>query len=270
MKSLLIIVLGLFGLWVSAWAAEPVPYELQEVRIEEHLGETISLDREFIDESGQTVSLQSFFNGTNPVILNLVYYECPNLCNFLLNGLTKALSQLEWTAGDQFQIVTISIDPAEDATLARQKKETYLHRLYQRPEAADGWHFLTGSEKNIGLLAEELGFYYRYDEEQDQYAHAAAIYILTPGGEISRYLYGIEFNPRDIRLALLEASEGKIGNAVDKLLLFCYHYDPKGRKYSLFALRLMKLGGAIAVLGLGFLIVYLGIRHRRGEHASTA
>lgn len=259
-KALLAIMLG--GGWVQA--AESVPVELQEVGIQENLGDGISLDLTFIDEAGSKVPLQSFFNGERPVILNLVYYECPNLCNFLLNGFVEGLSHLEWTAGEEFEIVTISIDPREGPPLAAAKKESYL-KLYNRPEAKSGWHFLTGSESNIGQLADEIGFRYRYDEDQKQYAHAAAIFVLTPQGEISRYLYGIDYPPRDLKLALLEASEGKIGNPIEKFLLFCYHYDPKGQKYALFATNLMKVAGGGAVVGIVVFLSYLGIRQRRKE-----
>ncbi|MBI4209596.1 MAG: SCO family protein [Deltaproteobacteria bacterium] len=256
------------GGWSLSHAAEPVPVELQEVGIEENLGDAISLDLEFVDETGAPVPLRAFFDGEHPVLLNLVYYECPNLCNFLLNGFTEGLTGLRWTAGDEFQIVTVSIDPREGPELAATKKEAYL-KLYKRSEAREGWHFLTGSESHVRQLAQEIGFRYRYDEDQKQYAHAAAVFVLTPQGEISRYLYGIDYPPRDLKLALLEASQGKIGNPVDKFLLFCYHYDPKGRRYALFATNLMKIAGGATVVGIIAFLFYLGIQHRRKENVSV-
>jgi protein SCO1 len=238
------------------FAAESVPVELQAVGIDEHLGSGISLTRKFMDEQGRPVKLQNYFDGTRPVILTLVYFTCPNLCNFLLNAFTDSLKKMSWNVGDQFQVVTISIDPRETPDLAAKKKGAYIQE-YGRPSAPAGWHFLTGSETEIKGLAQEVGFKYTYDKDQKEFAHAAALFVLTPEGKLSRYLYGIEFNPRDLRLALLEAGQGKIGSLVDRFLMFCYHYDPKGRKYALMAINLMKLGGAVAVAGLAVLLFTL-------------
>jgi len=237
----------------KVFAVESIPPELADVGIDERLGSPISLDSEFKDEHGENVALRKFFDGKHPVILTLVYYECPNLCNFLLNGFTASLKSLAWTPGEPFKIVTLSIDPRETPELATKKKQAYLE-LYGRSLGPEGWNFLTGSEEKIRKLAREVGFKYKYDEEQKQYAHTAALFVLTPDGKLSRVLYGIEFNPRDLRLALVEAGQGKIGTWVDQFLLFCYHYDPQGKKYALMALNLMKLAGAATVAGIGLLI----------------
>ncbi len=244
------------------FADDQIPYELQEVGVEEHLGSKISTDLEFTDESGSKVPLSKFFDQQHPVILNLVYFGCPNICGFLLNGFTAGLKQMAWIPGNEFQVLTISIDPTEKSELANEKKKNYF-KEYGKPEAEKGWHFLTGTEDQIKKLASEVGFKYKYDTDQKQYAHGAVIFVLTPEGKISRYLYGIEFNPRDLKLALLEASEGKIGNVVDRFLMFCYHYDPKGKKYALFATRLMRGAAVFTVIFLGLMFYRLN-RKKRG------
>ncbi len=233
----------------TCWAAEPVPIELQGIGVTEHLSAQVPLNVQFTDEEGKSVALQDFFDGAHPVILALVYYECPNLCHFLLNGFTESLKKMPWTAGEEFTIVTVSINPRENAELARGKRDAHI-AAYGRPSAARGWHFLTGNAEAIAALAASVGFQYRFDAAQQQYAHAAVLTVLTPRGIISRYLYGIEFAPRDLKLALVEAGEGKIGTLVDRLLLFCYHYDPKGRVYALYALNLMKGAAALTVFSL--------------------
>ena len=245
-----------------ARANEQIPLELEGVGITEQTGAKISLDVPFIDEEGKELPLSTYFDGKHPVILIFAYYECPNLCGLLLNGFSQALAQMPWTAGENFQVITLSINPKETADLAGTKKKTYLEK-YGRPRAQNGWHFLTGKEENIKKISDQAGFGFKYDADQKQYAHGAGIFVLTPEGKISRTLYGIEFNPRDVKLALLEAANGKIGNVVDKLLLFCYHYDPKGRKYALFATNLMKGAGAVTVLGLGFFVAGLARRKRK-------
>ena len=243
-----------------AYAEQTIPIELQGVGLEEHLGAAIPLDLPFRNETGETVSLHSFFDGKRPVILTLSYYGCPMLCGLVLNGLTRGLKEVAWTAGEQFQYVNVSIDPTEGPELAQEKKANYL-TTYARPGAERGWHFLVGEEAAIRALTAATGFQYRYDDEQQQYAHAAVIVIATPDGRISRYLYGIDFHPRDLRLALLEATKGAIGNLADRFLMFCYHYDPTTRRYGLFATRLMQLGGGITVAGLAVLLTRL--RRRR-------
>lgn len=249
-----------FSFW--ARAAEQTPVELQGVTIDEHIGNMITPSTPFTDEQGKAVTLADFFDGKRPVLLNFVYYGCPNICTFLLNNLVTSLKSFPWTAGEEFQIVTISIDPREDAILARQKKEAYLEEL-GRPEFSNGWHFLTGTDASIQKITDEIGFRYHYDEEEQQYAHASALYTLTPEGKISRYLYGISFLPRDIRLALLEAADGKVGNLVDQFLLYCYHYDPKGRTYALMATNLMKLAGGATIGGVVIFLAALSRKKRK-------
>jgi protein SCO1/2 len=252
-----------FYLLVGCWAVALLPgvalaqpadqklAELEEVGIEEHLDAKIPFDVEFVDEQGNTVRLGDYFDGERPVILTLNYYRCPMLCGLQLNGVVEGLTGLDWTIGDEFEMVTVSIDPLETPELARQKKQNYL-KWYDRPDAASGWHFLTGRQDGITRLAETVGFGYTYDEESDQYAHAAAIVVCTPDGRVARYLYGIEYPPKHLRLALLEASRGAIGNAFDQLILYCYHYDPSGRRYAPVAMNIMRLGGGAtaAILGL--------------------
>jgi protein SCO1/2 len=247
---------------VSAQLADQVPPALEEVGIEEHLDARLPFDVEFVDERGSDVTLGSFFDGERPVILTLNYYRCPMLCGLQLNGVVEGLTGLDWSIGDQFEMVTVSIDPLETPTLAREKKQNYL-KWYQREGAASGWHFLTGRQDDIVRLAETVGFRYTYDESSGQYAHAAAIFVCTPDGRVARYLYGIEYPPKHLRLALLEASEGKIGNAIDQLILYCYHYDPSDRSYAPTAMNIMRLGGGATALILGSSLALFWIRDLR-------
>lgn len=242
--------------------AEPVPPELREVEITEHLGETLPLDATFVNERGEQIELAQYFNQDRPVVLMLVYYTCPTLCNFVLNGFTEGLKELSYTPGDEFEVVTISIDPTETPELAEAKKKSYLDD-YGRAEAAGGWHWLTGNKANIDRIADATGFEYRYDMRQEQYAHLAAIFVLTPEGTLSRYLYGIQFPAKNLKLALLEAGEGKIGSTLEQLVLFCYHYDPISRKYGILAWRVMQLGGLATMLLVGGLIGFYLLWERR-------
>jgi protein SCO1/2 len=226
-----------------------LPMQLEGVGVEEHLGRTIDLDLTFIAENGYPVKLSDYFNQGRPVILDLVYYKCPMLCTLVLNAQTQTMRDIAWTPGKDYEVVTISIDPREAFDVAREKKAIYLS-TYDRP--APGWHFLTDKDNNAKKLAEMMGFHYRYDPKQEQYAHAAAIMILTPTGKISRYLYGIRYPSRDVRFALAEAGEGRLTMAVEKLLLFCYHYDPQANRYVLFALNVMRGGGILTVLIISF------------------
>ncbi len=246
-----------FFLWIHIlFAAEPIPPELKGVNVIEHLAQKLPLELEFIDEQDQKVPLSKYFESGKPTILALVYYSCPNICHYLFDGLVTSLRNLSWPVGKEFQVIAISIHPPETAQLAQEKKQKYL-KMYGRESTEGDWHFLRGSEGNIQKIAEVVGFSYKYDPDQKQYAHPAVIYILTPEASISRYLYGISVSPGDIKLALLEASQGKIGNIVDRLLMFCYHYNPKGRRYALAAINVMKAGGVVTVILLGFLIFFL-------------
>lgn len=244
--------LGIGLLAVFALSAEPsLPPQLEGIGIEERLGRQIDLDLQFTDERGYQVPLRNFFHKDKPVLLNLVYYACPMLCNLVLNGQTQVLREIPWTPGEEFEIVTVSIDPSESFDLAVRKKQMYLESYGKR---APGWHFLTDYKGNVKKLAGQVGFQYRWDERSQQFAHAAAITFLTPEGKVSRYLYGIRFKARDVRLALTEASESKLGITIDKVLLFCFHYDPAARSYVLFARNVMRGGGILTILIFGAIL----------------
>jgi protein SCO1 len=231
------------------------PSLLKEVGVDQKLNQSIPLDLAFRDEHGKPVQLGEYF-GKKPVILSMVYYNCPMLCTQVLNGLESGLKLIPMDIGKQFDVVTVSIDPLERPVLAEAKQALYTG-LYGRPGAAAGWHFLTGDEQQIRQLANAVGFRYAYDPDSKQFAHASAITLLTPEGKISRYFYGIEFPSRDLRLGLVEASAGKIGSPVDQVLLFCYHYDPSTGKYGLLISRLIQAAGAATVLAIGALILVL-------------
>ena len=224
------------------------PPQLVGVEVEEHLNLPVDLSLEFIAENGYPVKLREYFHQGRPVILNLVYYTCPMLCNLILNGQTEAMREIPWTPGNEYEVVTISINPQEGFDVARKKKAIYLGS-YDRP--APGWHFLADKDNNAKKLAEMAGFHYRYDPQIGQYAHPSAIMVLTPQGRVSRYLYGVRYRARDLRFALAEASEGRITMAIEKILLFCYHYDPKTSSYVLFASNFMRGGGILTVILIG-------------------
>jgi protein SCO1/2 len=234
---------------------------LREIGIDQHLNEQIPLDLTFRDEAGQSVQLGQYF-GKKPVILALVYYQCPMLCTLTLNGLVSALKVLSFDVGNQFNVVTVSFNPSETPQLAAQKKQTYL-KSYGRAGADAGWHFLTGDEANIKRLTEAVGFRYRWVPEQNQFAHAAGITVLTPSGKIARYFFGVEYAPRDLRLGLVEASQERIGSPVDQLLLYCFHYDPATGKYGAVVMNIVRLGGAVTVLLLGGALLVMWRRERR-------
>jgi protein SCO1 len=227
------------------------PKELEGVGITEKLATQIDLGLQFEDENGQTIQLSKYINGNRPVLLGLVYYGCPNLCNFFMNGVTDVLKDVAWNPGNEFDVVFVSIDPEEGSELASKKKENML-TAYGRVQTRDGWHFLTGNEANIKALAAQVGFGYRWDDKSQQWAHAAAAIITTPTGTISRYLYGIMFEPQTLKLSLLEAGKNKIGGIVDKILLFCYKFDPSRGKYSIYAMNVMRAAAVLTLLILGF------------------
>jgi protein SCO1/2 len=238
------------------------PGVLGRIGIDQRIGEQVPLDLPFTDETGRQVRLGDYF-GKRPVILALVYYECPMLCTQVLNGLVTALGVMNFEPGREFEVVAVSFDPKEGPGLASQKKATYMER-YARPHTAGGWHFLTGSEESIARLTRAVGFRYEYDKEIDQYAHGAAIEVLTPKGRIARYFYGIEYSPRDIRFGLIEAAEERLGSPIDDVLLLCFHYDPATGKYGATVLGLVRLGGVATVVAfVAFLIVSLR-RERKG------
>jgi protein SCO1/2 len=229
------------------------PY-LTNVGIEQHLDDQVPADLSFVDDTGRAVKLGDYF-GKKPLILNLVYYNCPMLCGEALAGLSASMKVIKFDVGKEFDVVTVSFNPKESPDIAAAKKQEYLKR-YGRANAAEGWHFLTGPADSINALTSAVGFQYQYDAAKNQYAHATAIMVLTPQGRISRYFYGVDFPPKDLRMGLVEASQGKIGNAVDQVLLYCYHYDPAAGKYGAVVSNMLKLGGAITIVLLGgFLLI---------------
>lgn len=243
----------------GVYADQPRPSMLEGVGVDERIGRAVDLDLTFVGENGYPVALRSFFSSGKPVILNLVYYKCPMLCNMVLNAQAQVLREIAWTAGNEFEVVTISIDPREGFDLAQQKRGQYLG-TYDRPGAS--WHFLVDQDNHAKRLAEAIGFHYRYDERIEQYAHAAAIMILTPEGKLARYLYGVKFKSRDVRLGLTEASEGRGKFSIEKVLLFCYHYDPQAKSYTLFATNFMRGGGLLTLLIMGTLLFRLFRKER--------
>jgi protein SCO1/2 len=246
-----------------------LPAQLQNVGIDQRLNEQIPLDIVFRDEAGHPVALRQYFDG-KPVILTLVYYECPMLCTQVLNGVESSLKLLTLDVGRQFNVVTLSFNPKETPELAAEKKRVYL-AAYDRPGAADGWHFLTGDESSIKALSDAVGFRYTYDANTNLYAHASGIILLTPEGKISRYFYGIQYPPTDLRLGLVEASSGKVGSPVDQVLLFCYHYDPSRGKYTVLTMNLLKAGGVAVLAALGILLVALrSMNKRRARYLAEA
>lgn len=248
--------------WVGiARAQSGLPLDLQDVKFDQRLNAQAPLDVTFRDETGKTVTLHDYFDG-KPVILNLAYFRCPMLCDQVLNGMTQAMLDMPYVAGKDFHVLTVSFDPAETPEMAAAKKKTYLGR-YGHPEAADGWHFLTGDEGSIKRLTDAVGFRYHWDARHEQYAHAAGLVLLTPLGKVSRYFFDVRFSPTDLRLGLVEASQNHIGSLADQVLLFCFHYDPEDGKYGPAILNLLRLGGVLTVLGIGVFVGLLWRRERR-------
>ena len=236
--------------------AKAKPGLLSKIGIDQHLNQQVPLDLTFTDETGHEVPLSTFF-GKRPVVLAMVYYECPMLCTQVLNGMVAALGVINFDVGREYDVIAVSINPKEGPGLAAQKKQAYLER-YKRPQTAAGWHFLTGKEENIQRLASAVGFRYAFDEHIQQYAHGAGIEILTPKGVLSKYFYGIEFSARDIRFGLIEASDEHIGSPIDDALLLCYHYDPSTGKYGTAVIDAVRVGAVATVLAfLTFLFVSL-------------
>jgi protein SCO1 len=238
-----------------------LPGPLQEVGYDQRLGEQLPLDLRFRDEAGRDVRLGSYF-GSRPVVLVLAYYDCPMLCGVVLTDLTASLKVLKLDAGRDFEVVVASIDPKETPQQAFATKRDALVR-YSRMGTEDGWHFLTGSQPAIDRLTKTVGFRYQYDEKTGEFAHAAGLVILTPQGRISRYLLGLEYPPRDVRLGLVESADGKIGNLVDQVLLYCFHYDPATGRYSAMAMNIVRLAAVATVLGL---VLLVGLLRRREIH----
>ena len=245
--------------------ATGLPKALEKVGIDQKLDEQVPLETVFKDEQGREVRLGEFFKG-RPVVLALVYYSCPMLCNQVLNGMLSSFRKVSFNIGEDFEVVTVSFDPKETPHLAAAKKETYV-KAYNRASANAGWHFLTGDEANIKRLTEAIGFRYAWDEQTKQFAHASGIMVVTPEGRLARYFYGIQYKHQDLRLGLVEASENKIGNVVDALMLYCYHYDPATGKYGAVVMNIMKVAGVITIFLIAGLLLVLGKRGRQNQLA---
>jgi protein SCO1/2 len=245
-------------------SADPaLPPILKNVGFDQRLNESIPLDIAFRDEDGREVKLGDYF-GAQPVVLVMAYFRCPMLCSQVLNGVVEGLRESELTIGKDFRVLTVSFDPSDSPKMAAAKKQSYI-RAYAEPQAAADWHFLTGSQAAIDRLAQAIGFRYAYDAASDQYAHAAGIVVLTPAGKISRYFYDVHYSGRDLRLGLVEASQNRIGTAIDQVLLFCFHYDPTAGRYGAAVMNFVRVGGVLTVIGLGLLFAGLmrGERRRR-------
>lgn len=225
------------------------PAFLDNVGIDEKLGGSVDLSLPFVDESGQNVTLGKYFNKDIPVFLMLIYYDCPTLCNTHMNTIVTTLKNFEWQIGKEFEFVVVSFDPREKHELAKSKKESYL-KMYGKPGAGNKWHFLTGSQKSINALTSQIGFKYAWNQNENDWAHTAASYVLTPQGKISYYHYGLNINPKVFRLSLVEASDNKIGTVMDRLILFCLQYDPNKKTYSFYAYNLMRVAAALVAIGL--------------------
>jgi protein SCO1/2 len=232
-----------------------LPAPLREIGFDQNIDQRVPLDTTFRNEAGATVRLGDYF-GARPVVLVFAYYDCPMLCTQVINGLSSALGVMSLNPGKDFEIVTVSFNPHDTPASATAKKAVYLER-YRRPGAAEGWHFLTGDQPQIDRLTKAAGFRYAWDAETKQFAHPSGVIVLTPDGRLSKYLFGIEYGPRDLRLGIVEASEGKVGTPVDALLLYCYHYDPMTGRYGLAIMRAIRVAGAATVLALGAFIVVM-------------
>ena len=245
--------------------ASNVPPQLVDVTFEQRLDQRLPLDARFRDESGTSVALGEYF-GKKPVLLAFVYYECPMLCTQVMNGISTALKVMAFTPGSEFEVVLVSFDPRDTPASAANKKRAHLEHWGTR-ETAQGWHLLTGDEASIRRVASAAGFSYRWDEGSAQFAHVSGILVLTPDGRLSRYFYGIEYSPKELRMALVESGEGRIGSAVDQLLLYCYHYDPTTGRYGVVVMNLVRLGGAVTVV---LLVGFILLMRRREAHRAEA
>ncbi len=261
-----LVLLGLVVLPAEAQPSGQQPAVFEGLDVDEHLGERIPTDLVFRNASGDAVALDDYLGQDKPVILHFLYHDCPMLCNLLLDGLTRTLKEMEWTPGNQFDVLTVSFNAADTPEQAARQKESYI-KILNRPEAANGWHYLTGDDAAIQGLTEAVGFKYRWVEESQQFAHPALLMFLSPDGTVTRYLYGLEYPPRDVRAALVEAADGTIGTTVDRLLLFCLQYDPDANSYVADAQNLMKLGGLLTVLALVTTLFILWRREKRNQDA---
>jgi protein SCO1/2 len=244
------------------------PSILQQVGIDQRIGQVLPLDAHFTDEYGKDVTLGSYFHHGKPVLLALVYYDCPMLCDQVLNGMASSLNVLRFDAGKEFEVLAVSFDPRETPKLALEKKEMYLKR-YKRAGAEQGWHFLTGQPESIKKITEAAGFHYVWDNNTNQFAHSSAVILITPEGRVAQYYYGIEYSPKDMRLGIIEASKEKLGTVVDSVILYCYHYDPTTGKYGAVVMNLVRLAGLVTVLLMGGLIGFSLYRESRANQESV-
>ncbi len=243
----------------QAGPGEVMSPEANEIDVDEQLGVELERSLSFVDHTGASVTIGDYLDGSRPTLLTLNYYRCPVLCNIQLNGLTETLGRMDWTPGDEnFRVVTVSIDPREGPELAAQKRASHLGAL-GRGDDVD-WAFLTGDAAQIRLLSAQLGISYAYDNEQDQYAHPPVVMFISPDGKIARYVYGLMYEPRDIKFGLVEAGQGRVGSPMDKLILSCFHYDSSIGKYGPFAFGIMRIGGLLTVISIG---IFLGVWWRR-------
>jgi len=264
-KSALVGVLAAVAMLTVAWPAtaqrqESKPAAIEGVGVTEYPEAQIPLDLEFLDSRGNKVTLGKYFDGKKPIILTLNYSDCPKLCIVQLNKLVEAMGNMKWDLGDQYEVITVSIDPMETCDRALLTKQSYIQK-YGRPGAGEGWHFLVGDEKNIKKLADKVGFGYRLVGKQ--YVHVAALFICMPDGRVSRYLYGVDYDPQTLRLSLYEAGQGKVGSSMDQILLYCFHYDPASGSYGLAAFNLMRVGGFATIVVLGAVLSMYWVRERR-------
>jgi len=262
-----LMVLGALGPWL--WTDDALAQRsgqsnevYDEVDLQEKLGEHVATDATFYNEAGEAVRLAEYFDGETPVVLSLVYHNCPMLCSLILDGVTNSLRELEWTPGDEFEKLTVSFNAIETPDVAKRQKDQYLAK-YDRPRAADGWHFLTGDEEAIAQLTESVGFTFKWVEEQQEYAHPAVLIFISGDGTITRYLHGMEFPERDMRNALVEASEGRVGSVVDRAIMYCFKFDPSSNSYVLHAWNLMKLGSILGALALGGVLLVFWRRENK-------
>jgi protein SCO1/2 len=257
--------------WKEGSAPTPnaTPPELVGVDIVEHLGGQLPAGATFLDTDSHAVRLGDFFDGKRPTLLVFAYHTCPMLCSLVLDATVRSLNDVAWTVGREFDVVSISIDPKDTPATATRKRSQVVGSYTRATGSTAGWHFLVGDESNIRQVTEAVGFKYNYDARQKQYAHPAAIYLLTPEGRMARYLYGIEYPPSDVRLGLLEATEGRSISTTERLLLYCYHYDPQGRHYAIVAMNVMRLGGAVTVVAMGSLLGVMFLRERRRKASET-
>ncbi|MDX1546805.1 MAG: SCO family protein [Rhodothermales bacterium] len=249
-------------------AGQDTPAELEGVGIDERLGETVPHGLVFRDADGEAVRLGDYFDGERPVLLNLVYHDCPMLCNLILDKLTATLRAMDWVPGGEFEVLTVSFNAIETPALAARQKARYVADLGV-PEAAAGWHFLTGDTTAVDALTDAVGFRYRWVERQQEFAHPAALIFLGGDGRIMRYLYGFDFPPADVRRALVEASEGRVGTTLDQVLLFCFQYDPQANSYVPHAINLMKVGGLLTLLALLATLAVFWRRERGDARAAS-